>query len=442
MKRALKNRHIQMIALGSAIGTGLFFGSKETIEMAGPGVLFSYAVCGVIMYFIVRALAEMSVQNPVSGSFASYAYTYWSPAAGFITGWNYWFNYVIVSMAELIALGVYVKFWLPFVPEWLSALICAIVLTVVNLLNVKTFGETEYWLSGVKVAAIVSMIIFGAYLIVSVIGTTSGFHNLVGYGGIFPKGISGFLVSLTIVMFSFGGIELIGITAGEAENPSITIPKAVNNIIFRILIFYIGSTAIILMLYPWSKLDNIQSPYVEIFSAIGLPSAANLLNFIIITAALSAYNSALYANGRMLFALAEQKSAPKFFAHMSKRNIPRNAILFSSAVSLLAVFLLYIAPKNAFIYVVAVATSAALINWFMILITHSRFRKKVQAGQIKKSTFLLPFYPCISYLCCLFLLAVFVIMLFTPGMVETTFITPLWLLLLLIAYLIKARTKN
>jgi len=217
MQRTLKNRHIQMIALGSAIGTGLFFGSKNTIAMAGPSVLLSYAVCGIFMYYIVRALAEMSVHNPVSGSFSAYAYEYWGPAAGFITGWNYWFNYVIVSMAELIALGVYVKFWFPLVPEWLSALVCAIALTCVNLVNVKTFGETEYWLSGIKVSAIIGMIVFGAYLIFANTGLTGSVHNLSAHGGFFPNGLTGFLMSLTIVMFSFGGTELIGITAGEAE---------------------------------------------------------------------------------------------------------------------------------------------------------------------------------------------------------------------------------
>ena len=437
MQRTLKNRHIQMIALGSAIGTGLFFGSKNTIAMAGPSVLLAYAVCGIFMYYIVRALAEMSVHNPVSGSFSAYAYEYWGPAAGFITGWNYWFNYVIVSMAELIALGVYVKFWFPFIPEWLSALVCAIVLTSVNLVNVKTFGETEYWLSGIKVSAIIGMIVFGAYLILSQSGIAGGFHNLSTHGGVFPNGITGFLMSLTIVMFSFGGTELIGITAGEAENPSVTIPSAVNNIIFRILIFYVGSTAIMLMLYPWNEISNVQSPYVEVFSAIGLPAAANILNFIIITAALSAYNSALYANGRMLCNLAAQGNAPRFLSKLNQRSVPRNALLFSAVISMLAVFLLYIVPQSAFMYVVAVATAAALINWFMILVTHSYFRKKVASGQLTSSTFPMPFYPYINYLCYLFLFAVFVIMWFTPDMSETAFIAPLWLLLLFIAYSVK-----
>ncbi|MEI6285380.1 MAG: amino acid permease [Bacillota bacterium] len=439
MQRTLKNRHIQMIALGSAIGTGLFFGSKDTIAMTGPSVLLSYAVCGVFMYYIVRALAEMSVQNPVSGSFSAYAYDYWGPAAGFITGWNYWFNYVIVSMAELIAFGIYINYWFPIVPEWLSALACAVLLTVVNLINVKTFGETEYWLSGVKVAAIISMIGFGGYLIFFGSGFTASVAHLSAHGGFYPHGLSGFLMSMTVVMFSFGGTELIGITAGEAANPAKTIPKAVNSIIARILIFYIGSTAIILMLYPWNAMSSLNSPYVEVFSDIGISAAANILNFIIVTAALSAYNSALYANGRMLFNLAEHGSAPKVFAKLNSRSIPRNAILFSALISLAAVFLLYLAPKAAFMYVVAVATAAALINWFMILITHAHFRKLVAVGKQSASTFTLPFYPYISYLCYLFLVAVFVIMWFTPGMSETAFIAPLWLLLLFIAYSIKTK---
>ena len=430
-----------MIALGSAIGTGLFFGSKDTIAMTGPSVLLSYAICGVFMYFVVRALGEMSVQNPVSGSFSAYAYEYWGPTAGFITGWNYWFNYVIVSMAELIAFGIYINYWFPGVPAWLSALACALLLTAVNLINVKTFGETEFWLSGVKVAAIMAMILFGGYLIFSANGFAAGVNNLNALGGFYPHGLSGFLMSMTVVMFSFGGTELIGITAGEAAHPGKTIPKAVNSIIIRILIFYIGSTAIILMLYPWNELSTLTSPYVEVFSDIGLPAAANFLNFVIVTAALSAYNSALYANGRMLLNLAEHGSAPKIFGKLNSRSIPRNAILFSAFISLVAVFLLYLAPKAAFMYVVAVATAAALINWFMILITHGHFRKLVASGKQSASSFSLPFYPYTSYLCYLFLIAVFVIMWFTPEMSHTAFIAPLWLLLLFIAYSIKTR-KN
>ena len=316
-----------------------------------------------------------------------------------------------------------------------------IVITLINIANVKVFGETEFYLAAVKIAAILAMIAFGVYLLFFDSNILTGIHNLNSSGGFFPNGLTGLIMSMAVVMFSFGGTELIGITAGELDDPGASIPRAVNRIIGRILIFFIGSTAVILMLFPAAQLSAMQSPYVEVFSRIGLPAAANILNIIIISAALSVYNSALYTNGRMLYSLAQQGNAPKTFAKLDGRGTPLRATVFSALLSLVAVILLIYAPQSAFMYTIAVATAAALINWIMILFTHKAFRNKVAAGIVPASAYKMPHSRLTSGLCYAFLLVVLIAMCFTPGMKESVFIAPLWLIALIAAYQIK-RKKN
>ena len=254
MQRGLKNRHLQMIALGGAIGTGLFYGSASTISLGGPSVIAAYFICGIVIFLIMRMLGEMAVEEPVSGSFSYYADKYWGPFPGFMLGWNYWFSYVIISMAELTAVGIYVHYWLPDLPQWVTALVCLIAITCLNLVNVRAYSETEFWMSFIKVAAILGMIALGAWLILQDSRPfPQNFSNLWAYGGILPKGIWGFCLAMVTVIFSFGGVELIGITAGEAENPERSLPKAINQIIWRILVFYIGTMIVIMTLWPWNR---------------------------------------------------------------------------------------------------------------------------------------------------------------------------------------------
>ena len=317
MKRGLKNRHLQMIALGGAIGTGLFYGSTSTIALAGPSVMLAYLAGGIVIFFIMRMLGEMAVDEPVSGSFSYYAAKYWGRFPGFLSGWNYWFNYVLVSMAELTAVGIYMNFWFPDLPQWLSALVCLVSITALNLVNVKAYGEAEFWMALIKIAAIVSMILLGLGLLFS-----SGqpfpenFSNLWSNGGFLPHGVWGLLEATAVVMFSFGGIELIGITAGEAENPDRTIPRAINQVIWRILIFYVGTMAVLMALWPWDQVGTQASPFVQIFDNVGVPAAAHILNFVVLTAAVSVYNSAIYSNSRMLYGLAKEGEAPAFFLRL------------------------------------------------------------------------------------------------------------------------------
>lgn len=437
MKRGLKNRHLQMIALGGAIGTGLFYGSASTIALAGPAVMLSYLIGGVVIFFIMRMLGEMAVDEPVSGSFSYYATKYWGKFPGFLSGWNYWFNYVLVSMAELTAVGIYMQFWYPDMPQWIAALVCLVVITAVNLINVRLYGEFEFWMALVKISAIVLMIVLGLCLL---FGSGQPFpdniSNIWQNGGFMPNGWWGLALSITVVMFSFGGIELIGITAGEAENPDHTIPKAINQVIWRILIFYVGTMAVLMALWPWNKVGMEASPFVQIFSNVGVPAAAHILNFVVLTAAVSVYNSAIYSNSRMLYGLAMKNEAPEFFGKLSKRGVPVNGIFVSSGITLLCVALNYFFPGKVFMVLMSVATIAATISWMTITITHLKFRAKCLA-QGKATKFKSPFYPVINYICMAFLLAVWGFMTQIEDMKLAVIILPIWLLLLWLGYKIK-----
>ena len=313
LARNLRNRHIQLIALGGTIGVGLFLGSAKAIHEAGPGLLLGYAAGGVAIFFIMRALGELLTYRPVAGSFATYAEEFCGPLPGFITGWSYWFAWVVTVMAEITAIGIYVDFWLPQVPQWLPPLIALLVLYAANLLAVRVFGELEFWFALIKVVTIVALILAGLYVIlfhVGSLGPTAHFSNLWTHGGFLPLGVLAVLLSLQIVMFAYEGVELIGVTAGEAENPAVVLPRATNGIIARILIFYLGALLIIMSLVPWTELDPKVSPFVFVFGKLGVPGAASIVNLVVITAAASSCNSGLFSTGRMLWTLAQRGQAP------------------------------------------------------------------------------------------------------------------------------------
>ncbi|MGX9136403.1 amino acid permease [Rummeliibacillus sp. JY-2-4R] len=440
LQRGLDNRHIQLIALGGSIGVGLFYGSSATIQMAGPSILFSYLVGGLVIFTIMRALGEMAVDEPVSGSFSSYAHRYLGPFAGYLTGWTYWFMWVVVGMAEITVVGVYINYWFPDIPNWLVALVVLIVFTMINLANVKAYGEFEFWFALIKVVAIIGMILLGLGIIFLGIGNGGqpiGFDNLWAHGGFMPNGINGIIMSLVLVMFSFGGVELVGITAGEAKNPQHSIPSAINNVIWRILIFYIGALGIMMILYPWNKIGTNGSPFVLIFDKVGIPGAANIINFVVITAALSAFNSGLFASGRMLYNLSLQNNGPKFFGKLSKNGSPRRGILFSSLFLLIAVLLNYIVPEKVFLYISSVATIAVITSWTIILITQLRFRQLKNKKEIEKLAFKMPLYPISTYLALTFLALVIVLMGFIEDMRIALIVAPIWFLILYIGYKMK-----
>lgn len=442
LKRGLKNRHIQLIALGGAVGTGLFLGSASVIESAGPAVILGYAIAGFIAFLIMRQLGEMVVEEPVAGSFSHFAYKYWGNFAGFASGWNYWVLYVLVAMAELTAVGKYVQFWWPDFPTWASAAIFFVMINAINLTNVKVFGEMEFWFAIVKVVAVIGMILFGGWLLFSShAGPQATVRNLWEQGGFFPHGIGGLVMVMAIIMFSFGGLELVGITAAEADNPEVSIPKATNQVLWRILMFYIGSLAVLLSLMPWTRVTSEVSPFVFIFHELGDAMVANALNVVILTAALSVYNSCVYCNSRMLFGLAQQGNAPKALLKVDRRGVPVLTILVSAVATALCVLINYLMPGEAFGLLMSLVVSALVINWAMISLAHLKFRrKKDQQGVTTRFKALL--YPAGNWICLIFLAAILVLMATTPGMAISVWLIPVWLVILGVGYFIKNQTQK
>ena len=440
LKRGLKSRHIQLIALGGAIGTGLFLGIAQTIQLAGPSVLLGYAIAGVIAFLIMRQLGEMVVDEPVAGSFSYFADKYCGHLAGFTSGWNYWVLYILVSMAELTAVGIYVQYWWPGIPTWMSALAFFVIINSISLATVKAFGEMEFWFAVIKVVAIVAMIVFGIYLLASGgAGPEAGVANLWQHGGFFPNGVGGLVMAMAVIMFSFGGLELVGITAAEAENPSETIPRATNQAIYRILIFYIGALGVLLSLYPWQKVVTGGSPFVLIFHALNSNLVANVLNIVVLTAALSVYNSCVYANSRMLYGLALQGNAPRALLKVNRRGVPLAALGVSAVATGLCVSLNYFMPGEAFGVLMGLVVSALVINWSMITWIHLRFRARKNAlGEA--TAFPSPAWPISSYLCLVFLAGILVVMFMTPGLRLSVYMIPAWLGVLGIGYW--ARQRN
>ena len=436
LQRGLKNRHIQLIAMGGAIGTGLFLGSAQVIQSAGPSIILGYAIGGLIAFLIMRQLGEMIVQEPVAGSFSHFANKYWGKFPGFLAGWNYWILYILVAMTELTAVAKYINYWWPHIPAWASVLFFFIVITLVNLGNVKFYGESEFWLAIIKVVAVVSMIVFGLYLLFTAdVGSTASFSNLWAHGGFFPNGFDGLFYMLAFLMFAFGGIELIGMAAAEAKDPEKTIPKAINQVVFRILIFYVGSLTILLSLVPWNQLDLgglDKSPFVMIFSQLGIGWAAHLLNFIILTAALSVYNSGMYANSRMLFGLAEQGNAPKIFKQVNKQGVPIPAVLFSALLIFGCVLLNYFVPEDALGHLMYIVVGALVLNWAMITLTHLKFRQAMKkTAEITKFPAL--WSPVSNYIVLIFIATVLYIM-WTQGFKESVIMIPLWIVVMIILF--------
>lgn len=437
LKKGLSNRHIQLIALGGSIGTGLFLGIAQTIKLAGPSVILGYAIAGLIAFLMMRQLGEMIVEEPASGSFSHFAYKYWGKFAGFMSGWNYWVLNILVCMAELSAIGLYIHYWWPEIPTWVSALGFFIFINLINLLHVKLFGEMEFWLAIIKVLAIVAMIAFGSYLLATGSGgTQSNLHNLWALGGFFPNGVMGLVMAMAMIMFAFGGIELVGIAAAETDNPQKTLPKAVNQIVYRVLLFYILSLVIILSLYPWNQMAQGGSPFVLIFDSLGSQTVATILNFVVLTAAVSVYNSTNYCTSRMLLGLAQQGNAPQFLSKINRRGIPVNAVMVSAFFTLMCVLINYLFPEKAFNLLMMLVVAAIVINWVVISYTHLKFKKHMISIHAP-TQFPSIAYPFTNYLCIIFMCGILLIMSQTPDMRIAVMMIPVWISVLLVAYFFK-----
>jgi AAT family amino acid transporter/D-serine/D-alanine/glycine transporter len=442
LSRNLHNRHIQLIAIGGTIGVGLFLGSAKAIHNAGPGLLLAYAVGGVAIFFIMRALGELLTYRPVAGAFATYADEFCGPLPGFITGWSYWFAWVTTVMAEITAIGIYVRFWAPAVPQWLPAVIALLVLYGTNLLAVRVFGELEFWFALIKVVTIVALILTGLFVItfhVGALGPTAGFSNLWSHGGFLPGGMLPVLLALQIVMFAYEGVELIGVTAGEAANPAVALPRATNGIIVRILLFYIGALLIIMSLVPWNQLDPKESPFVFVFGKLGLPGAASIINLVVITAAASSCNSGLFSTGRMLWTLGQRGQAPRAFATLSRQRVPAAGIHASAAVMLIGVVLNYSVPERVFTIVTSVALIGTLWTWGIILVSHVNYRRAVAAGRAAPAPFRMPGAPLANWVVLAFLVLVTVMLARDPDTRVALYVAPVWFALLGVGYLLSRR---
>ncbi|GEB30733.1 MULTISPECIES: amino acid permease [Brevibacillus] len=436
LARGLKNRHVQLIAIGGAIGTGLFLGAGKSIHLAGPSILFAYLITGIICFLIMRSLGELLLSNLNYHSFVDFVKDYLGNMAAFVTGWTYWFCWISIAMADLTAVGLYTQYWFPGVPQWMPGLIALVILLFMNLATVKLFGEMEFWFALVKVIAILALIVVGIVMIVKGFSTNSGassFTNLWSHGGMFPNGINGFLLSFQMVVFAFVGIELVGLTAGETENPERVIPKAINNIPIRVLLFYVGALIVIMSIYPWSAIVPTESPFVQVFAAIGIAAAAGIVNFVVLTSAASACNSAVFSTSRMVYSLGREQNAPAAMTKLTTRQVPANALFFSTVVILIAVVLNYIMPEGVFTLITSVSTVCFLFIWGITVICHLKYRK-TRPELAAQNKFKMPLYPFANYLILAFLAFILVVLALAEDTRVALFITPVWFIMLVVIY--------
>jgi AAT family amino acid transporter len=435
---------MRLLALGSTIGVGLFLGSASAIKLAGPSILLAYLVAGVMTFFILRALGEMAVHHPVTGSFAAYATHYVSPFMGYLVGWGYWFYWTIIAIAEVTAVGIYMQYWFPGSSQWLWAFSAIAIMGTVNLFTARVFGEFEFWFALIKVAAILIMIALGLFVIT--LGFPGewkpvGLSNLTQIGGFFPAGVAGCLLSMQMVVYAYVGVEMIGIAAGEAENPQSTIPMAINSFVWRIIIFYVGALFVILAIFPWNRIGVDGSPFVQVFQRMGLDKAAGVVNFVVVTAALSSCNGGIFSSGRILHTLAQAHQAPTWFGVIAANGIPMRAMLMTVAFLFLGAGLNYFTPSEAFEYLTAAVTFIGILIWLGILYTHMRFRRRMkETGEAPH--FEAPFWPLSSLVAAAFLIGVIVILISAPNTRTPVLIGMLLLALIAMAYRLTPGQRN
>lgn len=414
LKRGLKPYQLSMISIGGVIGVGMFLGSGATVKLGGPGVIISYALGGVIMMLVMFALAEMTVADPVPGSFRTHAANYLHPYFGFVVGWLYWFSWVTIMAAEIVAASTYMSFWFSSQYTWFFGVIFALAMTLVNLRNVESFGLFEFWLSMIKVIAIIVFIIIGAGAILGIgVKNPIGLTHYFGQGGFFPHGFRGIVLSMAMVMVSYAGTEVIGVAAGETQNPETSVPRAIKGIIFRTLVFYIGSITILVGVMSWTNVGLEKSPFVLVYQMLGIPGSAHIMNFVVITAALSGMNCGLYTSSRMLYSLAKDKQAPKILTYINgKNNIPTYCVLASTFFLYIGVAIYYLSPEQAFLYITGISIFGSMFTWIIICITQIYFRKKISFERLRYKT---PGYPWTSWIAIISLVGVIITLWFIPA---------------------------
>ncbi|WP_405842385.1 amino acid permease [Streptomyces platensis] len=444
-QRGLSARQVQMIAIGGAIGVGLFYGSSTGIATIGPSLIACYAVAGVVIFFIMRALGELLTYRPTSGSFADYAREFFGPFAGFATGWSYWAAWVSACMAEVTAAGHYIAYWWPSVPVWATAATALAVLFVANLVSVKLFGELEFWFASIKAVAIIALIVIGIGVLTfgfSSAGDTASVRHLWADGGFAPHGVWQSMLAMQGVVFAYLGVELVGVTAGEAENPKQTLRKAINTLPVRIGIFYVGALIVLLSVFSWTEYTPGVSPFVQVFAKVGIPGAAGIMNFVVLTAALSSCNSGIYSTGRMLRGLAVNGEAPGAMKMLSGRQLPLLALVLSTLVMGIGLIVNVVSPDKAFVYITSVGTCAGLWTWFMILAAHLRYRAKVRAGLLPAADFRMPGAPVTNWIAIAVLIFVVVLIAMDADTRLALYVWAVWFALLSAGYWISRRTPR
>lgn len=415
LTRSLKSRHIFMLSLGGVIGTGLFMGSGVTINQGGPwGAILSYLVAGFLMYLVMVCLGELSVQMPVSGSFQAHATKYIGPATGFMIGWVYWMSWATTVGLEFTAAGMLMQRWFPDVPIWYWSALFVALLFGINALATRAFGEAEYWFAGIKVLAILSFIVVGALVIFGVIDLPSGapapmFDNLKG-DSLFPNGLPAVFAVMMTVVYAFQGCEIMGVAAGETDQPEKSIPRAVRNVVFRVLIFYVLAVMVLAAIIPWQQAGLVESPFVQVFDMVGIPYAADLMNFVILTAILSVGNSGLYASTRILWAMSKSGMAPKVLSPLSKQGVPLRALFITLCFALISLMTSFIAADTLFMVLMAVSGMAGTVTWIVIALAQYRFRRQFlrEGGQLEQLKYRAPWFPLVPLLCIVLCSSLFV----------------------------------
>ena len=416
-RKSLQARHINMIAIGGAIGTGLFLGAGGRLAQAGPSLAIAYAVCGLFAFFVVRALGELILYRPSSGAFVSYAREFIGEKGAYVAGWMYFLNWSTTGIADITAIALYAHYWSAFkaVPQWLLALLALAIVLTLNLVSVRLFGEMEFWFALIKVATLVVFMGIGIFLLVTqhpVGGAAPGPQLISDHGGLFPLGVLPMILLMQGVVFAFASVELVGVAAGETANPREVMPRAINSIMWRIGIFYVGSVVLLAMLMPWSAYSAQQSPFVTVLSNIGVPAAADVMNLVVLTAAMSSLNSGLYSTGRILRSMSTAHSAPRFAGVMSRTSVPYGGVLLTAAVCVLGVGLNYVMPAEAFEIVLNFASIGILATWGIIVVSHLLFVRKAERGEVTRPAFRLPFAPWTQIATLAFLVSVVVLMAF------------------------------
>lgn len=412
LKRGLKPRHVQFIALAGMIGTGIFKGSSDTLNMAGPSVIIAYIIGGLLLFIVMAALGEMAAVYP-NLNVQHLIHKAFGFQASFIMGWLYWINWMVVTVVELIAAGSFLQYWFSEVPLWYLSILCAAIIIGINLFEVKNYGELEFWFAGIKIFTLIAFILLGAFILTGSFPSTSSasISNYTAYGGFFPNGIGGILSAFLVVMFSYGGAELIGVAVTETKDSQTVIPKIIKSTVLRVILFYILPILIICGIIPWNQVGSHDSPFVQVFTLSGIPAAAHIMNFVLLTAVLSAANSGIYATSRTLYTMAHNKVAPKLFRRTTKKGIPLNGIMLSTLFILCGVFFAYMTPEQVIGYLMTIPGFTVLVIWIGICFAQLKLRPQYA----NKPSFQIKGFPYTTIFGALSLIGIFVAFIFNKN---------------------------